>query len=162
MVNVAQINQLIEETVSGLGFNLVLSKTSSSLNLIELFIENSRDPDSPITIDDCSFVSEHLTHLFFVENIEYGRLEVSSPGIERPLVRLQDFERFKGRRASVRLQQPILMETGQYQRNFKGDIVGVIEKNTDVKSNQIVLNIDGKQLALNFTDILRANLAPKF
>lgn len=73
--------------------------------------------DSPagITIDDCEKVSRQLSHLLTVEDIDYSRLEVSSPGMDRPLKKPADFERFAGARASLRLRLPF-----QGRRNFEG------------------------------------------
>ena len=73
--------------------------------------------DSPagITIDDCESVSRQLSHLLTVENVDYARLEVSSPGLDRPLKKPADFERFAGMRAAVRLRLPL-----EGRRNFEG------------------------------------------
>jgi ribosome maturation factor RimP len=54
-----------------------------------------------VTVEDCARVSNHLTHLFTVENVDYDRLEVSSPGLDRPLKKLADFARFAGEEAQL-------------------------------------------------------------
>ncbi|MFP5407175.1 MAG: ribosome maturation factor RimP, partial [Gammaproteobacteria bacterium] len=67
-----------------------------------------------ITIDDCERVSRQLSHVLTVENVDYARLEVSSPGLDRPLKKPADFERFAGARVAIRLRQPL-----EGQRNFE-------------------------------------------
>lgn len=73
--------------------------------------------DSPagIAIEDCEAVSRQLSHLLTVEDVDYARLEVSSPGLDRPLKKPADFERFAGMRAAVRLRLPF-----EGRRNFEG------------------------------------------
>ncbi len=68
-----------------------------------------------IRIEDCERVSHQLSHLLMVEDVDYARLEVSSPGLDRPLKKAADFERFVGFEVSVRLRMPF-----QGQRNFEG------------------------------------------
>src|SRR5438094_285366 len=73
-----------------------------------------------IMVDDCARVSNHLTRAFAVEGIDYERLEVSSPGLDRPLMRLEDYARFAGRQASVRLKLP-----REGRRGFEGEVAGI-------------------------------------
>ena len=68
--------------------------------LVRVFI----DKPGGITVEDCATVSHHLTRVFAVEGFDYERLEVSSPGLDRPLKRLEDFARFAGRDASVQAE----------------------------------------------------------
>lgn len=75
------------------------------------------DAPAGITIDDCETVSRQLSHLLTVEDVDYARLEVSSPGLDRPLKKAADFERFAGARARVRLRLPF-----EGRRNFEGVI----------------------------------------
>ncbi len=60
-----------------------------------------------ITIDDCERVSHQLTHLFAVEDVVYERLEVGSPGVDRPLKKARDFVRFAGEEVRVQLFAPL-------------------------------------------------------
>jgi ribosome maturation factor RimP len=78
------------------------------------------------------------------------RLEVSSPGLERPLVRLADFERFSGREVKVRTHTPI-----ERQRRFRGKLLRVVDKS-------IELDQDGKVLLIPHADIAQANLVYRF
>jgi ribosome maturation factor RimP len=93
-------------------------------------------------------VSNHLTRAFAVEEIDYERLEVSSPGLDRPLKRLEDFERFAGQEASVKLKLPL-----NGQRRFQGRVVGV-------ENGRVVLEIEGDRQHIEFADIDRARLVP--
>lgn len=106
--------------------------------------------DSPkgISVEDCARVSNHLTRAFAVESVEYERLEVSSPGLDRPLKRLEDYERFTGQKASLRLKLP---QGGQ--RRFEGVVAGV-------EDGLVVLEIDGSRHEFAFGDIDRARLVP--
>ena len=89
----------LRETLAGLGYELA-DLESSRGGLVRVFI----DAPQGITVEDCARVSHHLTRVFAVEGVDYERLEVSSPGLDRPLKRLADFERFAGREASVQAE----------------------------------------------------------
>ena len=108
--------ELIERTLAGLGYELVDFEKSPRARLLRIFI----DAPEGVTIDDCAEVSNHLTRLFAVENIDYDRLEVSSPGLDRPLKKAGDYERFAGHEAQVRTRLPV-----NGQRNFTGVIVAL-------------------------------------
>jgi ribosome maturation factor RimP len=99
-----------ERTLSGMGYQLV-DLEFGQRGLLRVFI----DSDEGVRIEDCERVSRQLTHVFAVEEIEYSRLEVSSPGLDRPLRRPEDFVRFQGERSTVRLRQAF-----QGRRNFEG------------------------------------------
>ena len=73
--------ELLERTLPPLGYELVAWEGAPGSRLVRVFIDK---PDG-ITVDDCARVSRHLTRLFAVENVEFERLEVSSPGLDRPL-----------------------------------------------------------------------------
>ena len=107
--------------------------------------------DSPkgISVEDCARVSNHLTRVFAVEGIDYERLEISSPGLDRPLKRVEDFERFAGGTATVRLKLP---RNGQ--RRFEGRVVGV-------EDGEVVLEIAGERQRFAMADIDRARLVPE-
>jgi len=133
----------LRATLEGLGYELVDLESSRS-GLLRVFI----DAPAGITVDDCARVSHHLTRLFAVEGVDYERLEVSSPGLDRPLKRLADFERFAGRDATVKLKLPVAG-----QRRFEGRVVGV-------EDGRVVLEIEGKRQHIAFEDIDRARLVP--
>ena len=134
----------LRDTLRGLGYELVDLETSRG-GLLRVFI------DSPegIDVEDCARVSNHLTRAFAVEGIDYERLEVSSPGLDRPLKRPEDFERFAGSVATVRLKLP---RNGQ--RRFEGRVVGV-------EDGEVVLEVAGERQRFAFGDIDRARLVPE-
>ena len=90
-LSVAGRESWIRETLLGLGYELV-DLESSRGGLVRIFIDSPKG----ITVDDCARVSNHLTRAFAVEGVEYERLEVSSPGLDRPLKRPEDYQRFAG------------------------------------------------------------------
>lgn len=141
-----QLAELVEKSVAGLGYELVDLDMSPRARLIRIFI----DKPEGIGVDDCAAVSNHLTRLFTVENIDYDRLEVSSPGLDRPLKKLADFERFVGQQAQVRIRVAIAN-----QRNFSGVIAAVRE-------TKILLSTEKGELELDFDQIDKAHLVPKF
>ena len=99
----AGIVELIEQVVTGLGYELVDFELSPRARLLRVFIDIERG----ITVDDCATVSNQLQRVFEVENVDYDRLEVSSPGLDRPLKKLADFERFAGHEIQLRLSLPV-------------------------------------------------------
>lgn len=99
-----QLFQFIEQSIVPLGYELVDVELSSGI--IRVFIDWPAQKQLRITIEDCEQVSRQLTQLMMVEDIDYKRLEVSSPGVDRRLRRTSDFERFVGHRISLRLRFP--------------------------------------------------------
>ena len=96
---------LVEQTVEGMGFEFVdLERLPRGL------IRVTMDCPEGVGVDDCERVSNQLTYLFTVENIDYERMEVSSPGVERPLKRVKDWERFVGKLVHVELFSPLMVE----------------------------------------------------
>ena len=113
---------LVEQTVEGMGFEFVeLERLPRGL------IRVTMDCSAGVGVDDCERVSNQLTYLFTVENIDYERLEVSSPGVERPLKRLKDWERFVGKLVHVELFEPLMAEgfPEAGRRKLDGRIQGV-------------------------------------
>ncbi len=137
--------ELLERTLPSLGYELVDVERSNHGKLLRVFI----DKPEGISVDDCALVSNHLSHLFQVEGIEYDRLEVSSPGLDRPLRQLRDFQRFEGEKASVRTN---MAHNGQ--RNFVGILRGA-------DSETVKLEIDGTLVSLEIADIKKARLIPQ-
>lgn len=140
------LTRLVEEVVNGLGYELVDLELSPKGRLFRVFIDIERG----ITVDDCATVSNQLTRVFEVENVDYDRLEVSSPGLDRPLKKLADFERFAGHEIQLRLALPI-----GNQRNFVGVLQGV-------RDGAVVLTTDKGDMLLPFDDVEKARLVPKF
>lgn len=108
---------IIEPTLQSMGFRLVRVKFSG--RSLQIMTER---PDGTMTVDDCAALSRAISPLLDVEDLIPGTytLEVSSPGIDRPLVRLEDFERWAGHIAKVELKAPV-----DGRRRFRGAIAGV-------------------------------------
>lgn len=99
----ADFAQLLERTLAPMGYELVDWEMSPRGRTIRVFIDVPKGVD----VEDCARVSNQLTRLFAVENIDFDRLEVSSPGLDRPLKKAADFDRFAGEEAELRLHSPI-------------------------------------------------------
>lgn len=108
------------------------------------------DKPGGVTLDDCADISRQLSDLLDVTFETQGpyRLEVSSPGAERPLGKKEDFERFKGKIAKIKRVQPI-----EGQKNFTGVLMGATE-------NSVELLIADKTVTIPFADIRSARLRP--
>ena len=141
-----ELQALLEMTLAGLGYELVDLERSGRGRLLRMFIDK---PDG-ISVDDCAAVSRHLMRVLAVENIAYDRLEVSSPGLDRLLKKEQDFVRFAGHKARVKLRIPI-----DGQRNF----VGVLR---EVRSGAVQLDVEGRLLSLDLNNLEKARLVPAF
>jgi ribosome maturation factor RimP len=139
------LQQLLERTLPALGFELVDVESTPRSRLLRIFIDKPEGVD----VEDCARVSNHLTRLFAVENIDYERLEVSSPGLDRPLVRLADYDRFAGSEAQVTLRAPI-----EGARRIKGILRG-----TDGDHVRVETPAGVRDFA--FDAIARARLVPK-
>jgi ribosome maturation factor RimP len=139
------LQALLETTLSGMGYELVQLVQGRGRQL-QVFIDK---PDG-IDIDDCVAVSNHLTRLFMVENIDYERLEVSSPGLDRPLTKPGDYVRFAGEDVAMKLRVPL-----ENRRKLTGKLLGL-------EDNKVQLELDGKQVAVELTNVDSARLKPKF
>ncbi len=106
---------IVGKAVADLGFELVEFERAAN-GLLRVYL----DKPGGISVDDCVLVSNQLTRIFAVEAVDFGRLEVSSPGLDRPLTRLQDFQRFAGSQAKVRLNGMV-----DGRKRFTGTIEGV-------------------------------------
>jgi ribosome maturation factor RimP len=140
------LEKVIEPAVTGLGFELVDVQASNGGRLLRLFI----DKPAGITVEDCAAVSRHLTRVLAVEGIDYERLEVSSPGLDRPLRKGADFARFAGHKAEVRMRTP----DASGRRRFVGVLRGA-------ETGHVELELDGHTVALALEDVERARLVPE-
>jgi ribosome maturation factor RimP len=144
----AALAEIVEPTLAGLGFELVDMQLSNHGQFLRLFIDRPEGAGG-INVDDCATVSRHLMHLFAVEGVEYDRLEVSSPGLDRPLRKEKDFARFAGQKADVRLRAP----DASGRRRFSGILRGA-------KDGVATLEVEGEVVALELDAIERARLVP--
>ncbi len=139
------LQTLIEPILAGMGYELVALERAGG-GLLRLYI----DKPEGIVVEDCARVSNHLTRMFLVENVDYERLEVSSPGIDRPLVKAADFVRFAGERANLRLHAPL-----DGRKRFNGVL-------RDLVDGVLQLEVDGVMVAIPLAEVDSARLAPEF
>lgn len=108
------VSAVVKTTVLALGFELVDFERGGGM--FKVYI----DKPEGITVEDCAAVSNQLTRVFMVENVDFERLEVSSPGLDRPLKTIADFQRFIGVRVKVRLHELV-----DARKRFDGALVAV-------------------------------------
>ncbi|HEY8067328.1 MAG TPA: ribosome maturation factor RimP [Burkholderiales bacterium] len=140
---------VVEMTLVGMGFELVEARASGGGRHLSIFIDRPAGSKPGITVDDCADVSRHLSRVFEVEGIDYDRLEVSSPGLDRPLRKAADFERFAGSKVDVRMRTRD--ESGR--KRFTGLLRGV-------QGGIATVEVEGRDVALNVDDMDRARLVP--
>lgn len=139
-----RLNELLQQTIPALGYELVDWEYGPG-RLLRVYIDVPKGVD----VEDCARVSNQLTHLFNAENVEFARLEVSSPGLDRPLRKAADFERFAGEQAKFTLREPI-----ENARKFKGILRGVDGESALVETTRGMRTIP-------FELIERARLVPR-
>ncbi len=134
--------KVLEQTVSGLGFELVDVEITPA-KIIRVFI----DKEGGVTVEDCALVSNHLSKVLIVEEIDYNRLEISSPGLDRPLKKLADYVRFTGRLVKIKTHELI-----DNQKVFEGRIMAV-------EGELVSLELADEQIfKVAFNDINRGRL----
>lgn len=145
------LRSLLEPAVNVLGCELVaiehVARGGRRGQLLRIYI----DREGGVTLDDCERVSHQVSGVLDVEDVIRGSyvLEVSSPGLDRPLVAERDFERFSGAVIRARTDTPI-----NGQRNFKGTLHGL-------RGSDVVMEVDGREVALPLERIERARLVPE-
>lgn len=146
-----RLTALLEPVIEALGYELILLELHAGRgsSLLRLYV------DSPggITVKDCTRVSREVSSVMDVEDPIQGayQLEVSSPGLDRPLVKVGHFERFMGEQAKVQLLAP----NSSGRRRFSGTICGVNE-------HAVTLDTTDGRIELEFSEIERARLVPDF
>lgn len=146
------VTDLIEQTITGLGYEFVGAEMVSQRNtkLLRIYI----DGIDGVVIDDCVIVSNQLSGVLDVEDPIKGQyqLEVSSPGMERPLFRIEDYQRFQGHKALLELYEAL-----DGRRNVKGVLEGV-------QGNSVLINtaLDNEQTELPFSSIRKARLIVEY
>jgi ribosome maturation factor RimP len=141
-----ELDNLLEPTLTDMGYELVEVEQLARGKLLRIFV----DKEGGVNIDDCVLISNHLSKLLAVENIDYSRLEVSSPGLDRRLKKETDFYRFRGERVKLKLRVAL-----QGQRNFEGVLV-------EVNNDKLKLEVEGKELDIELNNLEKARLVPKF
>ena len=147
----ARVEAIVAPALSARGYALVRLKIGGgSPQVLQIMVE--RADGSGVGIDDCARVSRGLSPILDVEDPIPGGyvLEVSTPGIERPLTRLSDFTRFAGQEAKVELVRPL-----DGRKRFQGKLLGV-------EGKAVRLEQDGAPLELPFDEIATARLVVAF
>jgi ribosome maturation factor RimP len=140
------LENVVQPVVAGMGYELVDVQASNGGRLLRLFI----DKPGGVGLQDCAAVSRQLSRVFEVEGIDYERLEVSSPGLDRPLRKGSDFARFAGRKAEVRMRTPDATGRRRY--------VGVLR---GAEAGRLQMELDGRTVTLELGDVDRARLVPE-
>ena len=161
------LHTLIENSVTQLGYDLVDLEVSNRGKVLRVFIDklNPLDIKDSVNIDDCVLVSNQLGNLLAVENeIDYDRLEVSSPGMDRVLKKEADFIRFIGERATVKLRVPFelvqLAKNGtKEEKVIKKNFLGVLRGFED---GALLLECEGVLHKIALTNIDKSRLNPEF
>lgn len=159
--------QIVEDVVAGLGYELVDLEWAGG-GVLRVFIDVlNEEPGNPlgVTIEDCERVSNQLSHVLTVENINYERLEISSPGLDRPLKKLSDFGRFAGLEAIIKLRRPL-----DGRKNYQGvlqPLEGLTDQGVqaadDHRIGLVFESKDGSPQLLQFTlaELDKARLVPQ-
>jgi ribosome maturation factor RimP len=145
----AELRRLLEPAVTTLGFELVgVEFIPGRRSVLRLYI----DSEDGVTVDDCQQVSHQVSGLLDVEDPIPGQyaLEISSPGLDRPLFRASDFERFAGQEVRLRLTVP-----REGRRKFRGRLVGL-------RDGRVVVRVEELELVVALDDIDEARLVPDY
>lgn len=140
---------LLEPPLTAMGYELVdLEARVGGNGLLRIYIDQGRGVD----LEDCERVSRQIGTLLDVEEPMPGSytLEVSSPGLDRPLRTAAHFERFAGHEAKIRLARPL-----EGRRNFKGRLCGIGD-------DGVLIDVDGRQWNLPLAEVAAAHLVPEF
>ncbi len=155
--NVVQLLQLIEKTVVGLGYELVdVEQAARGLLRVYIDLAASQADQDNVRVEDCEKVSHQLTHVFTVENVNYERLEVSSPGLDRPLKKITDYVRFAGQEALVKLRMP--MPGAANRKSFQGILQ---EPEGEQLKLEFETNDGPAMLEFTLADVDKARLVPQ-
>jgi ribosome maturation factor RimP len=139
-------HEWLDRVVRGLGYELVHLEWVPRNGLARVYI----DKPGGVTVDDCARVSDHLSRAMTVEGYDYERLEISSPGRDRPLSRAKDFQRFRGHKARIVLKVPV---------NGRKTVVGRLD---DSGGDSIALIAeDNTQFVLDLANVEKARLVPE-
>lgn len=138
---------LFEPVVESMGYELVGVEFTGGINhgTLRVYI----DRENGVSLEDCASISHQISGILDVEEpIQQGYdLEVSSPGLDRPLFKLTDFERYSGQLAKIKMSVAV-----EGRRNFKGVLQGITD------SQLIEIEVDGEIYQLPLVDIGKANL----
>ena len=148
MIDTARMETLIAPSLEAMGYRLVRVAVTGGRRAQVLQVMAERIDDKPMSVDDCTQVTHTVSALLDVEDpIEHAYvLEVSSPGIDRPLVRREDYERFCGHEAKLELATPI-----DGRRRFRGKLLGL-------EADRVRVSLGNEVVELPLARIQRAKL----
>ena len=156
-VDIQKLQSLAEPVVTGQGYELVDLEFKNELGtwILRVFIDKPKPEPSEggVGLDDCAQVSRELSAVLDVEDaipMHYS-LEVSSPGLNRPLKKAADFARFVGKKAKIRTRHPV----GDSRRNFSGTLVGV-------DGGTVKIDVGDQVCEVPVDDVEKANLVYEF
>ncbi len=145
-----KIQRIVEDVVTSMGYELVGVEhlMHDKSGVLRVYI----DKNQGIMLDDCQAVSHQLSGVLDVEDPVPGNynLEISSPGLDRPLFKPGDFERFAGQSIKVKL-----VRAQQGRKNYKGILQGW-------QGNEVIIDMQGQEVRLSLDNIDQARLAPEF
>ena len=147
MVDTNEIAQMIEPSLAAMGYRLVrVAVTSGRRATLQVMAE--RIDDAPMTVDDCTLISRSVSALLDVADPIAGAylLEISSPGIDRPLVRREDYDRFSGFEARIELTEPFAG-----RKRFRGRLLGTAD-------GEVRLATEAGEARLPLASVARARL----
>jgi ribosome maturation factor RimP len=154
IVDTQKLQSLVEPVVTGQGYELVDLEFKNEMGgwILRVFIDNPRQ-GAAVGLDDCASVSRELSAVLDVDDaitVHYS-LEVSSPGLNRPLKKEADFARFIGKKAKIRTKRPV----GETRRNFSGTLVSV-------DSGKVKIDVGDQVCEVPVEDVEKANLVYEF
>jgi ribosome maturation factor RimP len=153
---VARVTELAEPLAASLGLELaeVEYRQEGRQMVLRLYI----DKDGGVALDDCSAVSRELTEILDVEDFIQGHynLEVSSPGLNRPLKKPSDFERYTGRLVKIRTFEPLADDAGNMRKTFLGELLDLSDSIVRLKLNE------GQTASIPLGKVAKANLEFEF
>ena len=149
------LNTLTQQALAALGLELV-DIERAALGLLRVTI----DRPEGVRIEDCEQASRQLSRVYEVENIDYRRLEVGSPGVDRPLKTLADFHRFVGERVEVKLREAV-----DGRKVFSGLLALVPQADAAATEGRFMVEFEvnkaeTRQVEFTFSDVERAKLDP--
>jgi ribosome maturation factor RimP len=154
-LDVNKLSALVEPVVTGQGYELVEVEWKNEAGwILRVFIDK---PGANVGLDDCTQVSRELSAVLDVEDaipVAYS-LEVSSPGLNRPLKKESDFKRFVGKKAKIRTRHPVGEGATATRRNFSGTLVAV-------EGGKVKIDVGDQVCEVPVDDVEKANLVYEF
>ena len=142
---VVELKEIIEPVIEDMGMELIEATLLNKGGRLILYV--AIDKEGGVTLDDCSAANRKLSTVLDEEDVARKKydLEVSSPGINRPLTKVEHFKRFSGQRVKIKTKTAV-----DGSRNFTGEFVA--------EKNELVVTVDNKKTRIPYENIKKANL----